>query len=49
MTIAIKEIEAERARSQDDEELQMLGPNVHGIDTGDSSYHSVATTAPYNY
>ena len=48
MAIAIKEIEAERAVSQGDEEqLGMLRPHKHATGTGDTSYQGIATTAPY--
>lgn len=49
MTVAIKEIEAERA-AQGDEELGMLGPNTMTTGPGgDTSYKGVATQDPYSY
>lgn len=49
MTIAIKEIEAERASFQGDEEFQMLTPHIHTTDTDDTSYRGLDTTVPYPY
>lgn len=49
MAIATQEIESERAISQGDEELEMLGSHLHATGTGDTSYRGVATTAPYPY
>jgi hypothetical protein len=41
MAIATKEIEAERAISQGDEELDELSSNLHATNIGDTSYHGV--------
>jgi hypothetical protein len=49
MTIAVKEIRAERALLQGDEELQMLTPNVQGFGSSDTSYHNGAITTPHPY
>lgn len=46
MSIAIKEIEAERAIAQGDEELDMLSPRVHGTGAGDTAYHGVSGKMP---
>lgn len=51
MTVAIKEIQSERAMTQGegDEEFAMLTPPVHSNELDDSSYHGAATTAQYPY
>lgn len=49
MAMATKEIEAERALSQGDEELGMLRPNTSTTGPDDTSYKGVATSDPYAY
>ncbi len=46
MQVAIREIEAERAISQGDEELNMLGPRGYGASPGDTSYQGVSGKIP---
>lgn len=49
MVIATEEIESERGISQGDEELEMLGSNLHATSAGNTSYQGVPTTATYPY